>query len=137
MLNASSQTRRSWRWPEERSGCRPGDLRNIPSSDSLDHQEAARQSQGENLRTAAAASRTDRGQVTLRSPLQQETERSKMEGKRNAPETGSETSIDDEVRTRMIQFIKTHYAHVLGNDLELLDTPGGLETLHKKYCSHA
>lgn len=40
----------------------------------------------------------------------------------------------DEVRLRMVQFIKTHYAQMLGKDIELLDQPGGLEKLHKKYC---
>ena len=35
----------------------------------------------------------------------------------------------------MVQFIKTHYAQTLGKDIELLDQPGGLEKLHKKYCS--
>ncbi|MBI2943163.1 MAG: hypothetical protein HYY25_03075 [Candidatus Wallbacteria bacterium] len=40
----------------------------------------------------------------------------------------------DEVRQRMVQFIKTHYASTLGKDIELLDQPGGLEKLHKKYC---
>ena len=41
----------------------------------------------------------------------------------------------DDVRARMIQFIKTRYASVLTKeDLELIDTPGGLEKLHRKYC---
>ncbi len=40
----------------------------------------------------------------------------------------------DEVRQRMVQFIKTHYSQTLGKDIELLDQPGGLEKLHKKYC---
>ena len=40
----------------------------------------------------------------------------------------------DEIRQRMVQFIKTHYAQTLGKDIELLDQPGGLEKLHKKYC---
>jgi hypothetical protein len=40
----------------------------------------------------------------------------------------------DDVRTRMIHFIKTHYAATLGKDVDLLDQPDGLEKLHKKYC---
>lgn len=42
---------------------------------------------------------------------------------------------ENEVRERMIRFIKTHYAKTLGKDIELLDQPGGLELLHQKYCS--
>lgn len=41
---------------------------------------------------------------------------------------------DNDVRARMIRFIKTHYANTLGKDIELLDQPGGLDKLHKKYC---
>ncbi|MFA5987080.1 MAG: hypothetical protein WC797_00285 [Candidatus Paceibacterota bacterium] len=40
----------------------------------------------------------------------------------------------DDVRARMIQFIKTHYAATLGKDIDLLDQPDGLERLHEKYC---
>lgn len=43
----------------------------------------------------------------------------------------------DEVRERMIKFIKMHYAHLLGPDIDLLDQPGGLEILHRKYCRPA
>jgi hypothetical protein len=43
---------------------------------------------------------------------------------------------ENEVRERMIRFIKTHYAKTLGKDIELLDQPGGLELLHQKYCGH-
>jgi hypothetical protein len=42
---------------------------------------------------------------------------------------------ENEVRERMIRFIKTHYAKTLGKDIELLDQPGGLELLHQKYCN--
>ena len=38
------------------------------------------------------------------------------------------------VREKMIEFIKTHYAGVLGTDLKYLEMPGGLDMLHKKYC---
>jgi len=38
------------------------------------------------------------------------------------------------VREKMITFIKSHYAGVLGEDAKYLDLPGGLEVLHKKYC---
>jgi len=47
------------------------------------------------------------------------------------------TNEDNEVRDNMIRFIRTHYAKTLGKDLELLDQPGGLEVLHKKYCGTA
>jgi hypothetical protein len=43
----------------------------------------------------------------------------------------------DEVRERMIRFIKAHYSHLLGEDIELLDQPGGLEILHRKYCKQS
>jgi hypothetical protein len=43
-------------------------------------------------------------------------------------------SDDTEVRERLIRFVKTHYAKTLGKDIELLDQPGGLELLHRKYC---
>jgi hypothetical protein len=42
---------------------------------------------------------------------------------------------ESEVRERMIHFIKMHYSKTLGKDIELLDQPGGLEILHKKYCT--
>lgn len=44
---------------------------------------------------------------------------------------------DNEVREHMIRFIKTHYSKTLGKDIELLDQPGGLELLHKKYCQNS
>ncbi len=51
------------------------------------------------------------------------------------PSTASrKRRVDDEVRERMIRFVKTHYAETLGKDIELLDQPGGLELLHQKYC---
>lgn len=40
----------------------------------------------------------------------------------------------ERVRQLMINFIKGHYAHLLGDDVALLDEPDGLEILHKKYC---
>ena len=39
------------------------------------------------------------------------------------------------VREKMVEFIKTHYADILGDDIGYLDAPGGLEKLHAKYCS--
>lgn len=41
---------------------------------------------------------------------------------------------DAETRARMVRFIKAHYAKSLGEDIRLLDSPEGLETLHKKYA---
>lgn len=41
------------------------------------------------------------------------------------------------VRDRMVEFIKSHYSGILGEDLKYLDMPGGLEVLHKKYCRTA
>ena len=41
------------------------------------------------------------------------------------------------VRNKMIHFIKTHYANVLGEDLKYLDVPGGLDVLHQKYCKRS
>ncbi len=42
----------------------------------------------------------------------------------------------DEVRERMITFMRAHYGSTLGTDesIALLDKPGGLEELHQKYC---
>lgn len=42
---------------------------------------------------------------------------------------------NEEVRKRMVRFIKTHYAKTLGKDIELVDTPEGRELLHQKYCN--
>ena len=41
-----------------------------------------------------------------------------------------------EIERRMISFLKTHYSKTLGTDIELLDQPGGLEILHKKYTGN-
>lgn len=38
------------------------------------------------------------------------------------------------VREKMISFIKTYYKDTLGDDVALLDQPGGLDKLHRKYC---
>lgn len=40
-----------------------------------------------------------------------------------------------DIREKMINFIRKHYADTLGSDLDLLDRPDGLERLHKKYCA--
>ncbi len=42
----------------------------------------------------------------------------------------------DEVKERMIQFMRTHYRTTLGSDesIALLDQPGGLQELHDKFC---
>lgn len=39
-----------------------------------------------------------------------------------------------DIREKMINFIRRHYADTLGDDVGLLDKPNGLELLHKKYC---
>ncbi len=53
-----------------------------------------------------------------------------------AEEKKTQKKINDEAaRERMIQFIKTHYAKTLGEDIEILKQPGGLEILQQKYCS--
>lgn len=42
---------------------------------------------------------------------------------------------DSSVRQRMIRFIKKHHQELLGKDIHLLDQPGGLDKLAKKYRS--
>lgn len=41
---------------------------------------------------------------------------------------GSTATLRDE----MVQYIRTHFADVLGSDAALLDTPGGLDALAAK-----
>lgn len=39
-----------------------------------------------------------------------------------------------DVREKMINFIRKHYTDTLGDDVNLLERPDGLEKLHRKYC---
>ena len=39
-----------------------------------------------------------------------------------------------DIREKMINFIRHHYKDTLGNDVDLLYKPDGLDKLHKKYC---
>mgnify|MGYP003573264488 FL=1 len=36
-------------------------------------------------------------------------------------------------RAQMIQYIKANFSHLLGTDVRLLDQPGGLDEIQKKY----
>lgn len=41
-----------------------------------------------------------------------------------------------DIREKMINFIRKHYTQTLGDDVDLLDRPDGLEKLHTKYCNN-
>lgn len=43
---------------------------------------------------------------------------------------------DNDVRSRMIAFIKQHFEDYLGDDMKLLEQPGGLKMLARKYRAH-
>ena len=43
--------------------------------------------------------------------------------------------IRSRLRQKMIDFLRKHYPNTLGEDIKLLDEPGGLEKLFKKYCT--
>lgn len=38
-----------------------------------------------------------------------------------------------DITAKMIAYIRDHYSHLLGPDVALLDQPGGLDLLHRKY----
>ncbi|MHC5053493.1 MAG: hypothetical protein ACYTKD_02115 [Planctomycetota bacterium] len=40
-----------------------------------------------------------------------------------------------DVRTEMIDWIRRNYGDMLGKDAGLLDRPGGLDAVQRKYCS--
>ncbi len=42
-----------------------------------------------------------------------------------------------DVREKMINFIRRHFSDILGEDVKYLDTPGGLDILHSKYCKRS
>jgi hypothetical protein len=47
------------------------------------------------------------------------------------------TQTDEEFRQEMIQYIKKHWAGVLGSDIHLLDLPNGLDLIAEKYAFDA
>ena len=51
-----------------------------------------------------------------------------------APVRSVGSSTEELVRERTIRFVKTHYASTLAEDIKILDQPGGLNILHRKYC---
>ena len=40
-----------------------------------------------------------------------------------------------DVRSEMINWIKKNYGEMLGKDADILDKPGGLDLVQRKYCS--
>ena len=50
-----------------------------------------------------------------------------------SPQISDRNSNDDEFRASMVQYIKTHFADVLGEDVKLLELDGGLELIRDKY----
>jgi hypothetical protein len=43
---------------------------------------------------------------------------------------------DKDFQARMVEYIREHFADLLGQDMGLLDVPGGLEILSKKLQSN-
>ena len=42
---------------------------------------------------------------------------------------------DSDVRSEMINWIRKNYGGMLGKDANVLDKPGGLDAVQRKYCS--
>ena len=47
------------------------------------------------------------------------------------------TKTGGNVRSEMIGWIRKNYGDMLGKDAELLDKPGGLDAVQRKYCDRA
>ena len=40
-----------------------------------------------------------------------------------------------DVRSEMIDWIRRNYGHMLGKDADIIERPGGLDAVQRKYCS--